>query len=105
MKPLLVLCTVGKPEDAEWIGREMVDRSLAACVNILPPMTSIYRWRGEVERADETLMLFKTTDERYEALREAIVALHSYDVPEVIAIPVALGHAPYLAWLQESVEK
>lgn len=105
MKALLVLCTVGKAEDAEWIGREMVDRGLAACVNILPPMTSIYRWRGEVERADETLMLFKTTDERFEGLREAIVGLHSYDVPEVIAIPVAQGHAPYLAWLQESVEK
>lgn len=105
MKALLVLCTVGKPEDAEWIGREAVDRGLAACVNILPSMTSIYRWRGEVEKADETLMLFKTTEDRFEALREAIVALHSYDVPEVIALPIAAAHAPYLAWLQESVEK
>lgn len=100
-----MLCTVGKAEDAEWIGREVVDRGLAACVNILPPMTSIYRWRGEVEKAEEVLMLLKTTPERFDALREAIVALHTYDVPEVVAIPVAEAHAPYLAWLQESVEK
>ena len=103
MKPLVVLCTVGKPEDAEWIGREVVDRGLAACVNILPSMTSIYRWRGEVEKNEETLMLLKTTDERFEALREAIVSLHSYELPEVIALRIEAGHKPYLAWLEESV--
>ncbi len=105
MKPLVVLSTVGKPEDAEWIAREVVERGLAACVNILPAMTSIYRWRGEVERSEEILLLMKTSEERFEALREAIVSLHSYELPEVIALPVAAGHAAYLAWLEESVGK
>jgi periplasmic divalent cation tolerance protein len=103
MKALVVLCTVGKPEDAEWIGREVVDRGLAACANVLPQVTSIYRWRGEVEKNEETLVLFKTTEDRFEALREAIVAMHSYEVPEVIALRVETGHRPYLAWLEESV--
>jgi periplasmic divalent cation tolerance protein len=103
MKALVVLCTVGKPEDAEWIGREVIDRGLAACVNVLPQVTSIYRWRGEVEKNEETLMILKTTADRFEELREAIVSLHSYELPEVIAIPVEGGHKPYLAWLAESV--
>ena len=66
-------------------------------------MTSIYRWRGEVEKSEEILLLMKTSEERFEALREAIVSLHSYELPEVIALPVAAGHAAYLAWLEESV--
>jgi periplasmic divalent cation tolerance protein len=105
MKPLVALCAVGKPEDAEWIAREVVERGLAACVNILPAMTSIYRWRGEVEKAEEILLVMKTSEERFEALREAIVSLHGYELPEVIALPVVAGHAPYLAWLEESVGK
>lgn len=105
VRALVVLSTVGKPEDAEWIAREVVERGLAACVNILPPMTSIYRWRGEVEKTEEILLVMKTSEERFEALREAIVALHSYELPEVIALPVAAGHAPYLAWLTETVGK
>jgi len=100
-----VLCTVGKPEDAEWIAREVVERGLAACVNILAAMSSIYRWRGEVEKAEEILLVMKTSEERFEALREVIVSMHSYELPEVIALPVAAGHAPYLAWLEDSVGK
>lgn len=105
MKALVVLSTVAKPEDAEWIAREVVERGLAACVNILPAMTSVYRWRGEVEKTEEILLVMKTSEERFEALREAIVALHNYELPEVIALSVAAGHAPYLAWLEESVAK
>ena len=103
MSALVALCTVAKPEDAEYLARELVERRLAACVNLLPPVTSIYRWKGDVERAAETLLLIKTTAARFEALREAIVSLHGYDVPELIALPVSAGHAPYLAWLAESV--
>ena len=103
MSALVVFCTVGKPEDAEYLARELVDRRLAACVNLLPPVASIYRFKGEVERAEETLLVIKTTAARFEALREAIVSQHGYEVPEVIAIPVTAGHAPYLAWLEESV--
>ena len=103
MSRLVVLCTVGKPEDAEWIAREVVERRLAACVNILPAVTSIYRWRGEVEKNEEILLVMKTRSERFEALREAIVSMHSSEVPEVIALPIETGYPPYLAWLDESV--
>lgn len=98
-----MLSTAPRAEDAEFLARELVERRLAACVNILPPLTSIYRWRGEVERTEEVLMVVKTTEERFEAVREAIVKGHPYDVPEVLALEVKAGHAPYLAWLDESV--
>ena len=103
MRRLVVLSTAPRAEDAEFLARELVERRLAACVNILPPLTSIYRWRGEVERTEEVLMIVKTTEERFEAVREAIVKGHPYDVPEVLALEVKAGHAPYLAWLDESV--
>jgi periplasmic divalent cation tolerance protein len=85
------------------MARELVEQRLAACVNVLSPMTSIYRWRGEVERAEEVLMVVKTTEDRFEAVRDALVKGHPYDVPEVLALEVKAGHAPYLAWLDESV--
>ncbi len=103
MKPLLAVCSVSSVEDGEFMARELVERRLAACVNLVPNVTSIYRWRGEVERSDEVLLLVKTTSERFEAVREAIVKLHSYELPEVIALEIKAGHAPYLAWLEESV--
>jgi periplasmic divalent cation tolerance protein len=96
-----VFTMVGKAEDAEWISREVVERGLAACVNILPSVTSVYRWKGEVEKSDEILLLIKTTGERFEALREALVSMHSYEVPEVIAVQIDAGHLPFLAWLDE----
>ena len=99
MRRLIVLTAVGKPEDAEWISREVVERGLAACVNILPSVTSIYRWKGDVEKSDEILLLMKTTSDRFEALREAVVSMHSYELPEVIAVPIEAGHPPFLAWL------
>lgn len=100
---LVVLSTVGKAEDAERIGRALVERGLAACVNILPAMTSIYRWKGKLEREEERLLLIKTRADRFAALRDALVALHPYEVPEVLALAVADGHAPYLQWLDASV--
>ena len=103
MSRLVVLCTVGKVEDAEWMAREVVERHLAACVNVLPPMTSVYRWKGEIERNEEVLMVIKTTADRFDALREAILSMHNYDLPEVIAIQITAGHAPYLAWLDAAV--
>lgn len=103
MRRLVVISTAPRAEDAEFIARELVERRLAACVNVLPPMTSIYRWRGDVERTEEVLMVVKTTEDRFEAVRDALVKGHSYDVPEVLALEVRAGHAPYLAWLDESV--
>jgi periplasmic divalent cation tolerance protein len=102
---LLAFSTVATPEDGERIARALVERGLAACVNVVPGVVSIYRWKGVVERAPESLLVIKTRAERFEELREALVALHPYEVPELLGVPVAAGHAPYLAWLDESVEE
>jgi periplasmic divalent cation tolerance protein len=99
----VVLCTVGSVEDAERIAGALVDRGLAACVNVLPGVTSFYRWKGETARDSEWLLVMKTTAGRFEALREALVELHPYEVPEIIALPIERGHAPYLEWIDESV--
>ena len=105
MSALVVLSTVGTAADAERIGRALVDARLAACVNVLPAVTSIYRWKGKVETEEERLLVIKTRADRFEALREALVGLHPYEVPEVLALPVAGGHAPYLEWLEANVTR
>jgi len=96
---LVVLSTVGDAEAAEGIARDVVEKGLAACVNIVPEIRSIYSWKGKIESDTECLLVIKTTSERFEALRETIVARHPYEVPEVIALPIETGHAPYLDWL------
>lgn len=98
----MVMTTVARVEDAEYIAREMVERRLAACVNILPPVTSVYRWQGEVTREPEHLLLMKTRQDRFEALRARLVEIHPYETPEVVALPVAAGHLPYLQWVADS---
>ena len=100
---LVVLSTVARAEDAERIGRALVEAGLAACVNVLPAVTSIYRWKGTLEKEEERLLLIKTRADRFDALKQALVSLHPYEVPEVLALPVADGHQPYLDWLDESV--
>jgi periplasmic divalent cation tolerance protein len=100
---LVVLSTVGGEEEAERIAERLVEQGLAACVNVLPGVVSFYRWKGRLERDVERLLLIKTRGERFEALREAIVALHPYEVPEIVALPVTAGHAPYLEWLDAAV--
>src|SRR2546428_4151805 len=98
----LVLSTAGSKEEAQKIARALVERMLAACVNIVA-VESIYRWEGEVEQAQEWLLVIKTTDEAFERGRDAITELHSYDVPECISIPVEDGSAEYLQWIGDSV--
>jgi periplasmic divalent cation tolerance protein len=102
-EPLVVLSTVASPEDAQRIARELVERGLAACVNIVPGVTSVYRWQGRIETDAEHLLVIKTTAEGFEALRAGILSLHPYEVPEVLALPVRGGHGAYLAWLDENV--
>jgi periplasmic divalent cation tolerance protein len=98
----VVLCTFPSAEKAAEIARILVEERLAACVNLAPPVRSIYAWRGKVEDEQETLAIMKTTAARFEALAKRIAQLHPYEVPEVIALPISDGHAPYLAWLTES---
>jgi periplasmic divalent cation tolerance protein len=87
------------------LARTLVDERLVACVNVLPPMQSIYRWEGAVEQATEHQLVMKTTEERVEALKARLVALHPYEVPEVLVLPIADGAEPYLRWLTESVRR
>jgi periplasmic divalent cation tolerance protein len=98
-KVLQVHVTVPDRERAESIARALVGERLAACVNILPGIRSIYRWQGEVHADDEVLCLIKTEAERFAALAERVKALHPYDVPEIIAVEIAAGSAEYLAWV------
>jgi periplasmic divalent cation tolerance protein len=101
----VVLSTVASGEEAERLARTLVERRLAACVSLLPPMKSIYRWEGGVEEAEERLLVIKTRTDRFDELRTALVALHPYEVPEVIALDVLAAHPPYVAWLDESVSR
>ena len=99
----LVLSTVASAEDGERLARTLVEQGVAACVNVVPGLTSFYRWEGKVQRDEERLLVIKTRADRFEDLRRVLVDLHPYEVPELIALPVATGHAPYLAWLDESL--
>ena len=99
----IVLCTAGSEEEARKIAQHLVERRLAACVNIVPQIESIYRWEGKVESSREWLLLIKTTAERFAAVRAAIQELHSYDLPECVALAIEDGSSGYLQWLENSV--
>lgn len=101
---LLVLTTASSKDEAQKIAAALVERRLAACVNIVPGIESIYRWQGAVESAQEWLLVIKSTAAGFERVRQAIQELHSYELPECIAIPIERGSAQYLAWIEESVE-
>lgn len=101
---IVVLMTAPNADEATRIAEMLIERKLAACVQILPPMTSIYIWRGEVERASEILLLAKSTEAKFHELEEAVRAIHSYDTPEIIALPIVAGSQPYLSWLSSCLE-
>ncbi len=98
---LLVLTTCPDEATADRIALALVEKGLAACVNRCAPVNSIYRWQGKVERATELVLLIKTTRERYAELEQAIRHLHPYELPEIIAVPIAAGHLGYLRWIGE----
>ncbi len=103
MKPVLVLTTVGRDFDARALGKALVETRLAACVNILASVHSIYRWEGRVTSDDEQLLVIKTADTRVDALREALLDLHPYDVPEFVVVAVESTSEAYGKWLLSSV--
>jgi periplasmic divalent cation tolerance protein len=95
----IVLTACPDPESAGRLARVLVEERLAACVNILPPMRSIYRWKGRVEDAGEQLLVIKSSVAQFPAIRDRIRNLHPYELPEIIAVPIADGLPEYLAWL------
>ena len=99
---MIVLTTLGANADAAALAQTLVDERLAACVNILPVMTSIYRWKGQVEQAREQQLVIKTSADRVEALEARLRALHPYDVPEFLVLPVDGGADVYLRWVREN---
>ena len=101
---IVVLITCGSPEEARTIARALVDRRLAACVNVIPGIESVYRWKDAVEEASECLLLAKTTRDWFAPLESAVRELHSYELPEIIALPVVDGLGAYLNWIAASVE-
>jgi periplasmic divalent cation tolerance protein len=101
---IVVLVTCGSAREARKIARAVVKQRLAACANILSsPVQSVYRWKGSAESAKEFLLIIKTTKARFSKLRAEVTRLHTYEVPEIIALPVATGATNYLAWISESV--
>jgi periplasmic divalent cation tolerance protein len=102
----IILVTCGSRSEAKKIARALVDRRLAACVSIMTaPVESLYRWKGSVESAKEFLLVIKSTQSRFAALRREIEKLHNYDVPEIIALPISAGSAKYLRWLADAVSE
>jgi periplasmic divalent cation tolerance protein len=104
-KFVLVLTTAGSEDQAEAIARALVERRLAACVNVIRGVCSVFRWKDAIEREQEELLVIKTTEAALPRLRDAIRELHSYEVPEVLAIPIVDGSPGYLAWLAGSVDR
>ena len=97
----VALVTAPDEETGRRLATALVQERLAACANLLGGVTSIYRWQGEVEHASEVLLVLKTRADRADALRERVVALHPYEVPEVVFLEVSEGHVPYLDWVRE----
>lgn len=102
MEPDVRIVLVTAPSDAVGldVARAVVGEGLAACVNVVPGLRSVYRWEGAVEEADEVLLVLKTRADRVDTLRERVVSLHPYDVPEFVVVPVEGGLERYLAWIR-----
>jgi periplasmic divalent cation tolerance protein len=100
----LVFTSTGSQDEARSIARALVERRLAACVNIVPQIESIYRWRENVDETQEWLLIIKTTGSAFERVRDAVKELHSYELPECICLPIEDGSPAYLSWIGDSVK-
>jgi len=96
---LVIMVTAANQKEAVRIGKGVVKAQLAACVNIIPAVQSIYRWKGKIVKSQEVLLIFKSTKARYGELEKAVKAIHTYDTPEIIALPVKKGIAQYIGWV------
>lgn len=103
MQPRIVLTTTGNIDEARMLGRTLVEERLVACATMVPAVESIYRWEGKIETGNETLLLLKTDAEHIPALQERLHALHSYDVPEFLVLPVESGSDAYLKWMGQNL--
>lgn len=101
-EPIVVLVTCGSEEEALRIANALVKDHLAACVNLISPIRSIYRWEGKIWDEKEWLLLIKTQNQRFEELEKKIKSLHSYTTPEIISLPITQGYPPYLDWIIEN---
>jgi periplasmic divalent cation tolerance protein len=102
---IVVLITCGSEAEAAKIANSLVEERLAACVNIMSPVRSIYRWEGRICDEKEWMLIIKTQKRRFEDLEKKVKSLHSYSVPEIVALPIVEGSGPYLKWLEEMTEK
>ena len=99
---IVVFMTAANGEEAARLADMLVGANLAACVQILPGVESVYRWQGKIERQSEVLLIAKTTRGKFDDLEREVRALHSYDTPEIVAVPIVAGSAPYLEWLSKA---
>jgi periplasmic divalent cation tolerance protein len=104
-KPLIVLVTVPSQKEGKRIGRKLVENKLAACVNIIPHLYSIYLWQGKIEEEGEILLIIKTMPDRLGELIKKVKKIHSYDVPEILVLPIIQGNQDYINWVHESTRK
>lgn len=105
MRAIVVVTTVGTEEQAYLIAREIVSRRQAACVNIVPGVRSIYRWKGKICKDGELLLIVKTLEEEFEAVAATIRELHSYELPEILSFGVSRGESQFLQWIADSTDK
>ena len=105
LEPIIVLVTCGSEEEALRIANALVEKHLAACVNLVSPIRSIYRWEGKIWDEKEWLLIIKTQKKRFQELEKKVKSLHSYSVPEIISLPIVEGSSSYLNWLREMTEE
>lgn len=100
---VVVLSTCGTEQEAEQVARVLVERKLAACVNVVAPVQSFYWWQGKVEKSSEHLLIIKTSRDLFDKVRSALESIHSYELPELVALPIVDGSANYLNWMNENL--
>jgi len=101
--PAVIFITASSKKEAELIAGQLIDKKLAACVNILDGVESFFRWQGKVDKAKEVLLIVKSSQSKFASLVKLVKSLHSYEVPEIIALPIVSGEKAYLRWIDESL--